>query len=145
MSEPSVDNEKTPIKRILIAYDGGAHGRRALALGAQFAHAIGARVDVVSVVPEGFDRIPDLREQPAIEHARELLEARDILRDRGIEPRLIEPAGNPAETIEQLVTERGYDAVILGRSRATEHGAPWTDSVSAHVAGNAPTTVIVAD
>jgi nucleotide-binding universal stress UspA family protein len=131
--------------RILIAYDGGSHGRRALVIGAQLAHALGARVDVVSVVPEGFERRVELAEQPAVQHARELIEAQDILRERGIKPGLIEPAGEPAVAIEQLVAERGYDAVIVGRSRATEHGAPWMDSVSAHVAGNAATTVIDAD
>jgi nucleotide-binding universal stress UspA family protein len=131
--------------RILIAYDGGKHGRRALVIGAQLAHALGARVDVVSVVAEGFERRPGLVEQPPVHHARELIEAQDILHERGIKPGLIEPAGEPAEAIEQLVQERGYDAVIVGRSRATEHGAPWMDSVSAHVAGNAATTVIVAD
>jgi nucleotide-binding universal stress UspA family protein len=131
--------------RILIAYDGGKHGRRALVIGAQLAHALGARVDVVSVVPQGFERRPELVEQPPVHHARELIEAQDILRERGIKPGLIEPAGDPAALIEGLVVERGYDAVIVGRSRATEHGAPWMDSVSAHVAGNAATTVIVAD
>jgi nucleotide-binding universal stress UspA family protein len=137
--------EVPDMSRILIAYDGGKHGRRALVIGAQLAHALGARVDVVSVVPEGFERQPELAEQPAAHHARELVEAQDILLERGVKPGLIEPAGEPAEAIERLVAERGYDVVIVGRSRATELGAPWMDSVSAHVAGNASTTVIVAD
>lgn len=131
------------MKKILVAYDGGEPGERALALAAELAHAFGARVDVVSVVPEGFDRIMG-PEEPAIVHARALVEARALLRDRGLDAGLIEPSGDPAMTIERLAGEGGYDTVIVGSSRAVAAGERWTDSVSAHVASNAPATVIVA-
>jgi len=132
------------VKKILVAYDGGEPGARALTVAAELAHAFGARVDVVSVVPEGFARTPGMADEPAIVHARELVEARGLLRDRGLEAGLIEPSGDPAITIERLAGEGGYDTVVLGWSRAVAAGQHWTDSVCAHVASYAPATVVVA-
>ena len=132
------------MKKILVGFDGGEPGERALQMAAELAHAFDARVDVVSVVPEGFGRNGTTAQSPAIAHARSLVAAMDALRARGIEPGLIEPAGDPATVIERLVDERGYDTVIVGSSRLIAMGVPWTDTVSAHVAGNAAATVIVA-
>jgi nucleotide-binding universal stress UspA family protein len=132
------------MKKILVAYDGHEAGHRALEMAARLAHAFGARVDVVSVVPEGFGRVDGHAEEPAVEHARELVEARGILRDHGVEAGLIEPAGDPAQTIERLATERGYDTIVVGGSRAVKEGMPWMDSVTAHVAANARADVVVA-
>ncbi len=116
------------MNKILVAYDGGEPGDRALALAARLAHAFGSRVDVVSVVPEGFGRV----------------EARAQLREQGIDAGLIEPAGDPAQTIERLAAEGAYDTIIVGGSRGQASGRPWTETVAAHVAANATTTVIVA-
>jgi len=132
------------MKKILVAYDGHEAGRRALEMAARLALAFGARVDVVSVVPEGFGRVDGQAEEPAVEHARELVEARGILRDHGVEAGLIEPAGDPAETIERLAVERGYDTIVVGGSRAVKEGLPWMESVTAHVAANAKADVVVA-
>ena len=132
------------MNKILVAYDGGEPGQRALDLAAKLAHAFGSRVDVVSVVPEGFGRVEGAREEPAIVHARELVEARSMLRDLGIDAGLIEPAGEPAQTIERLAAEGGYDTVILGGSRNAPEGRPWPETVVAHVAANATATVIIA-
>jgi nucleotide-binding universal stress UspA family protein len=132
------------MKKILVAYDGHEAGRRALEMAARLAHAFGARVDVVSVVPEGFGRIDGASEEPAVLHARELVEARTVLRERGVEAGLIEPAGDPAATIERLAAERGYDTIVVGSSRAVKEGMPWSESVTAHVAANAKADVVVA-
>lgn len=132
------------MKKILVAYDGHESGHRALEMAARLAHAFGARVDVVSVVPEGFAHNRGDADEPALTHARELVEARAILRDRGVEAGLIEPAGDPAETIERLAAERGYDTIVVGASRAAREGLPWMASVTAHVAANARADVIVA-
>lgn len=131
------------MNKILVAYDGGEPGLHALELAAKLAHAFGSRVDVVSVVPEGFGRVEGSAEEPAITHARELVEARTQLRELGIDAGLIEPAGEPAATIERLAAEGGYDTVIVGGSR-TASDVPWPETVTAHVAANASATVIVA-
>ena len=132
------------MKKILVAYDGHEDGHRALEMAARLAHAFGSRVDVVSVVPEGFGRSDGHGEEPAVAHARELVAARGMLRERGVEAGLIEPAGDPAETIERLAEERGYDTIVVGSSRAVREGLPWSDSVTAHVAANARADVVVA-
>ena len=132
------------MKKILVAYDGYEPGHRALDMAARLAHAFGARVDVVSVVPEDTAAGNGQGEEPALAHARELVEARTILRERGIEPGLIEPAGDPAATIERLAAERGYDTIVVGGSRAVNEGMPWMESVTAHVAANARADVVVA-
>jgi nucleotide-binding universal stress UspA family protein len=132
------------MNKILVAYDGGGPGRRALELAARLAQAFGSRVDVVSVVAEGFGHVEGAQEEPAIVHARELIEARGLLRDQGIDAGLIEPAGDPATTIERLVTDGRYDAVIVGGTRRPD-SVPWSETVAAHVAANARATVIVAN
>lgn len=132
------------MKKILVAYDGHEAGQRALEMAARLALAFDGRVDVVSVVPEGFGRVDGQAEEPAVEHARELVEARTVLRRRGIEAGLIEPAGDPAETIERLANERGYDTIVVGGNRPGRSGHPWMESVTAHVAGNARADVVVA-
>lgn len=132
------------MKKILVAYDGHEAGHRALEMAARLAHAFASRVDVVSVVPSDSNGPQGGSEEPAVEHARELVEARAILRDHGVEAGLIEPAGDPAETIERLANERGYDTIVLGSSRAVKEGMPWMDSVTAHVAANARADVVVA-
>ena len=132
------------MKKILVAYDGHEAGHRALEMAARLAHAFGARVDVVSVVPVSLGGSHTQAGEPAMEHARELVEARGILRDHGLEAGLIEPAGDPAETIERLANERGYDTIVVGSSRVLKEGQPWMESVTAHVAANARADVVVA-
>ena len=132
------------MKKILVAYDGQEAGHRALEMAARLAHAFDGRVDVVSVVPEDVGRGDGHAPQPAVEHARELVEARGVLRRRGIEAGLIEPAGDPAETIERLANERGYDTIVLGGNRPGRSGHPWIERVTAHVAANARADVVVA-
>jgi nucleotide-binding universal stress UspA family protein len=132
------------MKKILVAYDGQEAGQRALEMAARLALAFDGRVDVVSVVPEGFGQIDGPAAEPAVEHARELVEARSILRRLGVEAGLIEPAGDPAATIERLASERGYDTVVVGGNRPGRNGHPWVESVTAHVAANARADVVVA-
>jgi nucleotide-binding universal stress UspA family protein len=132
------------MKKILVAYDGREAGQRALEMAARLALAFESRVDVVSVVPAGIGSVDGQAEEPAIEHARELVEARSILRRRGIEAGLIEPAGDPAQTIERLAAERGYDTIVVGGNRPGRNGHAWSDTVTAHVAANARADVVVA-
>ena len=132
------------MKKILVAYDGQEAGQRALEMAARLATTYDGRVDVVSVVPEGFGSVARGGDEPAVEHARELVEARTVLRRLGIEAGLIEPAGDPARTIERLAEERGYDTIVVGGNRPGRDGHPWVDSVTAHVAANARADVVVA-
>jgi nucleotide-binding universal stress UspA family protein len=132
------------MQRILLAYDGGEPAQKALALAADLAKTYGATLTVVSVVPVHPGRTPidpwDDREV----HQRELLQAATSLRELGIEPELVESAGDPAKTIERIAAERAVDAVIVGARGLGMVGRILQGSVSEHVATHAATTVIVA-
>ncbi len=132
------------MKRILVAYDGHEAGHRALDMAARLAIAFDGSIDVVSVIPEPLANRDGEPGQPAVEHARELVEARGILRHHGLEAGLIEPAGDPADTILRLATERGYDTIVVGGSRSLRSGHTAMESVTAHVAANARVDVVVA-
>ncbi|HET7726729.1 MAG TPA: universal stress protein [Candidatus Limnocylindrales bacterium] len=129
--------------KILLAYDSTDPSRRAAETAIMLARATGATVDVVSVVPHRLGRAPvdpwDDREA----HDKALFEARDLLREAGIEPRLIEPVGDPARRIEE-VAERGYDMLVVGSRDQGAVGRALQGSVSAHVATHAHTTVVIA-
>ncbi|MBI2776143.1 MAG: universal stress protein [Chloroflexi bacterium] len=130
--------------KILLAYDGGDPARRALEATAELARLTGATVAVVSVVPVHPGRYPiDPWDDTSI-HAEELIEARKLLAERGIEAELIEPAGDPAATIERVVDEGGYDTVVIGSRGLNAMGRILQGSVSEHVATHAHATVVVA-
>lgn len=130
--------------KILLAYDGGDPARRALETTAEFARLTGAAVAVVSVVPVHPGRVPVDPWDDMSTHAEELIEARKLLAERGIEAELIEPAGDPAATIERVVDEGGYDTVVVGSRGLNAMGRILQGSVSEHVATHAHATVVIA-
>lgn len=132
------------MQRILLAYDGGEPARKALAMAADLAKKYAATVTVVSVVPVHPGRAPiDPWDDRAV-HQQELLEAAKSLRELGIEPELVESAGDPAKTIERIAAERAVDAVIVGARGLGMIERVLQGSVSEHVATHAAATVIVA-
>jgi nucleotide-binding universal stress UspA family protein len=132
------------MQRILLAYDGGEPAQKALEMAADLAEKYGATLTVVSVVPVHPGRAPidpwDDREV----HEQELHDAAKALRERGIEPELVESSGDPAKTIERIASERAVDAVVVGARGLGMLGRILQGSVSEHVATHATTTVIVA-
>lgn len=132
------------MNRILLAYDGGEPSKRALALTVELAQKFGAEVGVISVVPVHPGRVPVDPWDDRQVHAEELVEARRLLREHGIEADLMEPGGDVAKTIERIAEERDYDVVILGTRDLGTVSRALQGSVSEHVAANARATVIVA-
>lgn len=132
------------MKKILVAYDGGDPARRALEMAADFATRFGASVGVVSVVPVRAGRFPVDPWNDRELHTRQLAEARDLLRERGIEAVLHEPAGDPAVEIERIAESGDYDAIIVGSRGLGSIDRFLQGSVSEHVATHAEQTVIVA-
>jgi len=130
------------MNRILLAYDGGEPAVRALETTVELATRFGAFVGVISVVPVrtgiGVDPWDD-REV----HADELRDAQQRLRERGIEPELIEPYGDPAWTIERIAAERNFDTIVIGSRGQGALGRFFSGSVSEHVATHSDATVIV--
>jgi len=130
--------------KILLAYDGGEPAHKALELTANFAKKFEASVAVVSVVPVHPGRVPiDPWDDTAV-HASELAEAKRLLLEYGIEPVLIEQAGEPAHTIERIAQEGGYDMVVVGSRHLGAVSRVLQGSISEHVATHSPATVVIA-
>jgi nucleotide-binding universal stress UspA family protein len=132
------------MQKLLLAYDGTDPSRRALELAALMAKQFGASLTVVSVVPIHPGRSPIDPWDDSMVHAEELLEAGRLLREEGIEPRLVESSGNVPQTIERIAEAGDYDAVIVGSRGLSMLGRALQGSVSEHVAANATTSVVVA-
>jgi nucleotide-binding universal stress UspA family protein len=132
------------MQKILVAYDGGEPAHRALDVAAEMAKAFGATVSVVSVVPTRAGRFPMDPWDDTAAHAHELLDARRILREAGIEAELLEPLGDPAPTIERLAEEGSFDVVVVGTRGLGALGRTLQGSVSEHIATHAKATVVVA-
>jgi nucleotide-binding universal stress UspA family protein len=132
------------MKRILVAYDGGDAARRALATGIEIAKRFDAPITVVSVVPVHPGRAPiDPWDDRAV-HAQELQEAKQLLAEQGITAELLEPAGDPAKTIERIAEEGGFDTVVVGSRGLGAVSRFLQGSVSEHVATHAGATVVIA-
>ncbi len=132
------------MRKILLAYDGGDPAKRALDQTVELATRFQATVGVISVVPVRNGRTPIDPWDDRTVHAEELLEARKVLREAGIEAELLEPGGDPAKTIEHMADERGYDTIVVGTRDLGSLARTLHGSVSAHVASNAHVTVVVA-
>jgi nucleotide-binding universal stress UspA family protein len=131
------------MKRILVAYDGTEPSRRALETAAELAHAFGASVAVVSVVPLHGGRIGIDPWDDRSVHARELIEAKNLLREKGVEARLIEPVGETAPTIERVAREGDFDTIVLGSRGLGPIERVLQGSVSQHIVTHADATVVV--
>ena len=132
------------MKKILVAYDGGEPAMHALETAAELANLTAATIAVVSVVPVHPGRAPIDPWDDVSVHAQELLEARDFLRGKGIEAELIEPAGDPAATIERIADEGSFDTVVIGSRGLNVMGRMLQGSVSEHVVTHSKATVVVA-
>ncbi len=132
------------MQKLLLAYDGTQHSRRALEVAALMTHKFGASLTVVSVVPTHPGRTPIDPWDDTELHTQELIEAGRLLREEGIEAQLIESAGDVPERIEHIAALGDFDAVIVGTRGLSTLGRALQGSVSGHVAANADTTVIVA-
>jgi nucleotide-binding universal stress UspA family protein len=130
--------------KILLAYDGGEPARRALELTAELAKKFVASVAVLSVVPVHPGRVPIDPWDDAPVHATQLAEANRLLIGFGIEPVLIEQAGDPAVTIERIAKDGNYDMVVVGSRGLGALARVLQGSVSEHVATHTAATVIVA-
>jgi nucleotide-binding universal stress UspA family protein len=77
-------------------------------------------------------------------HDAQLHEADRALRALGIEASLMEPAGDPAATIERVAAMGGFDVIVVGARGLGTIGRFLQGSVSEHVATHAEATVVIA-
>jgi nucleotide-binding universal stress UspA family protein len=132
------------MKKILLAYDGSEAADSALQQTIDLAKAFKAEVGVVSVVPVHAGRIgiDPWDDRPV--HDEQLREARTVFSKEGIEPRLHEPFGEKAPSIERVAEEGGYDTIVIGSRGLGAIGRLLEGSVSEHVATHARTNVVIA-
>lgn len=132
------------MQKLLLAYDGSDHSRRALVLAAEMSRRFDAALTVLSVVPVRPGRTPiDPWDDSAV-HADELIEARRLLLEAGVEANLVESAGNVPDVIEKYAEDGAFDAIIVGSRGLGLIGRTLQGSVSEHVATHSATTVVVA-
>ena len=131
------------MKKILVAYDGSEPAKRALAEAAELVTAMGGTVTVVSVVPVHPGRAPGDPWDDRPVHDAQLAEAKTILAARHVAWEVLEPAGDPAKTIETIAEEGGYDTVILGSRGLGTAERVLQGSVSEHVATHSKATVVI--
>ncbi len=130
--------------KILVAYDGGEPAGRALELAMDLTKKYDAEVGVVSVIPYHPGRAPIDPADDMVAHRAQLAEAKRILEERGIEPVIIERAGDPAPTIEHVAESGGYDFVVVGSRGLGAVSRFLQGSVSEHVATHSTATVVIA-
>lgn len=131
------------MKRILVAYDGGAPARRALDTTIDLAKRFEASVSVVSVIPVHPGRSPVDPWDDGEVHAQQLREAGEILRENGIEAEMLEPSGDPAKAIERVAETGGFDTVVVGSRGLGAVSRFLQGSVSEHVATHTNATVVI--
>lgn len=131
------------MKKILVAYDGSDPARHALDQAADLAAATGGSVTVVSVVPVHPGRVPIDPWDDRPVHDAELNEVKAILATRRITWDVLEPAGDPARTIERIADEGGYDTVVIGSRGLGTAARILQGSVSEHVATHTRATVVI--
>jgi nucleotide-binding universal stress UspA family protein len=132
------------MRPILVAYDGSEGAKRALEEAAKRAN--GQPVTVVSVaelLPQfgraGAMLVPEEDE----ERKRELAEAMQILKDRGIDAKAIERRGDAAERIVDEAQNEDAELIVLG-TRGLSGAKRWLmGSVSTRVVHHAPCNVLV--
>jgi nucleotide-binding universal stress UspA family protein len=132
------------MNKILVAYDGGEPAKHALTTAIDLARKFGATMSIVSVVPVHPGRAPVDPWDDTTVHAQELVEARTLLREAGIEAELLEPAGDPAKTIEKIAVDGGFDTIVIGSRGLNAISRALQGSVSEHVATHADATVVIA-
>ena len=132
------------MKRILVAYDGGAPARRALQTGIDLVKQFGGSMAVVSVVPVHIGRSPIDPWDDKLVHDQELADARQIVASQGVVAEFLEPAGEPATAIERVAEMGDFDTIVVGSRGLGPISRFLQGSVSEHVATHAAATVVIA-
>jgi len=139
-------------KRVLLCYDGSAVGRRALRRGAELAIMVGAKVFVLSIVPEG--AVDAAVVAGAAGHAclvddahgyRKLLdESIDWLKARGVSAEGYLAKGNTIERIAAFTQRLSIDLIVLGHYPQPTGGFWWGGSNRVSLAERTKCCVFIA-
>lgn len=135
-------------RKILVAYDGSASARNALAVGADIAKKEKSWIKVLAVVPVydgdldlfGVSRIKETIEGPG---RKILAEARTLAEDLGVHVFANLEQGEPFERIVRVADEEKCDLIVMGRSGLSHLERELMGGVTARVIGHTDRNVIV--
>lgn len=141
-------------RKVLVAVDGSAHSKRAVAYGAKIAAQNGAEVVLFHVMRHlGSDRVPpDLKELEHIEHVRlteadmlrsvadaVVIEARDLAGTQGAtNVQSVIQDGDPATRILEYCKTHEVDLIVIGQRGLGGLAGMLLGSVSQRVSHAAP-------
>lgn len=129
------------MKKLLVAYDGGRPGARAIDVAADLARAFAAEVVLCSVVPaSGLGPTPQWDNESV--HARLLAEAQEAFARHDIAVTSVMANGEPATEIGRVAVDNDCDVIVVG-AHTTPGATDPKSSVSARLAMHAPVTTVV--
>jgi nucleotide-binding universal stress UspA family protein len=137
-------------KSILLAYDGSIEGVRALREGALLAHTCGARVVLLSVIPDRTSAVEMAQGAGdavggQIDGYKQLLhQAVAWLKERNFdaEPRLV--IGDPARSIGAVAKEISADLVVVGHHRKGFLSRWWSGSTRDYLSDHVSCSILIA-
>ena len=139
-------------RKILLAYNGSAEGKRALLECAELANFLGAETHLLAVasmppslfLTEGF--VPEeLLEEGKKRTQTVLDEGIANLKEQGFKATGHLAVGEPVEEICRLAKELGVDLIVVGHNQNTSFAARWwKGSVGASILDYAPCSLLVA-
>ncbi|MEX2199542.1 MAG: universal stress protein [Burkholderiales bacterium] len=139
-------------RKILLAYNGSAEGKRALLECAELANFLGAETHLLAVasmppslfLTEGF--VPEeLLEEEKKRTQTVLDEGIASLKKTGFDAKGHLAVGEPVEEICRLAKELSVDLIVVGHNQKTSFAARWwKGSVGASIIDYAPCSLLVA-
>jgi nucleotide-binding universal stress UspA family protein len=135
-------------RKILVAYDGSASAKSALAVAAGIAGKDKSWIKVLAVVPEyqgdleliGVSNIKETIEGPG---QKLLVEAKQVAEGHGIHVFTNLEQGEPYERIVRVAVEENCDLIVMGRSGLTHLERALMGGVTARVIGHTDRNVLI--
>jgi nucleotide-binding universal stress UspA family protein len=137
-------------KRILLAYDGSREGMIALREGALLAKCFGARIFLLSVLPQSEAQgtagvvYGDVVGQQLASYKALLASGVETLKRFGFAPVAKLVIGEPAPQIGAFAKEIRADLVVLGHRRQNLLQRWWSGSTGSYVSDHVSCTVLIA-
>ncbi len=137
-------------KSILLAYDGSMEGALALREGALLARTCGAKVVLLSVIPNTTGGV-EIAEGVGGAFTEQIDGYKDLLRQavawlkqRGLEPVARLVIGDPAQIIGAVAKEVAADLVVVGHQRKSFLSRWWSGSTQVYLSDHVSCSILIA-